>query len=85
MLACSQFLLVFIIPDKFRVTKLLEVAIVFPKLEVVTLGLEACSFIQNAQVGSAVIRTETLDNLFQQGFLSFGKVLIVSQLVEVRY
>ena len=47
MRSCGQNLLVLVIPDHFGVTELLKVAIVFPKLKVVALGLESCSLVQD--------------------------------------
>ena len=47
MRGCGQNLLVLAIPDQFGVTEHIKVAIVFPKLKVVALGLESCSLVQD--------------------------------------
>ena len=59
-------LLIFVLPDKIVITKLLEVLIILPKLEVVALPLEIGHLVKNAQVSSIVIWTESLWYLLQK-------------------
>ena len=76
-------LLIFVLPDKIVITKLLKVLIILPKLEVVALRLEIGHLVKYAQVSSIVIRTESLRYLLQKLDLIFGQLVLGWDAIKV--
>ena len=61
--------LVFVLPNQFFAAKLIEVLVVFPKLEVYVLALITGHLIKDTQIGCTVVRAELLHNLSQESHL----------------
>ena len=76
-IAARHYLLIFVLPDKLSFTKLLEVLIVVPELEVFRLGLETGHLVENAHICSAFFWTELLLYLFQQSLLFLRQIIRV--------
>ena len=55
--------LVFVLPNQFFAAKLIEVLVVFPKLEVYVFALITGHLIKDTQIGCTVVRAELLHNL----------------------
>ena len=75
--------LVFVLPNQLVTTKLIEVLIVFPKLEVLALTLVAGYFVKDTQISCVIVRAKLLYDLGQESHLFLGQELCTLSGVEV--
>ena len=76
--------LVFVLPDQLVATELIEVLVVFPKLEVLALTLVAGYLVKDTLISCVFVRAELLCDLGQESHLLFGQEFCTLRGVEVK-
>ena len=76
-------MLILVVSDQFRVTKLFKVFVVLPVGEVLTLTLVASHLIQDGEVCSAVLRAELVSDLLEKFQLVLGQVRVTKEGTKV--